>query len=223
MKIPNFKNTKLLENAFIHRSYLNENPNWKLGSNERLEFLGDAVLEFITSEHLYKTYDQEPEGRLTAYSSSLVKTETLAALAKDLDFGGKLKLSKGEDESGGRQSEYLLADTFEAFIGALYLDQGTPACRKFLEATLFQKLDKIVATKAYKDYKSTLQEIAQEKQNFTPIYKVLDEQGPDHNKIFKVSVIIRGKQKGVGEGSSKQRAEVNEAENALEKLGWMWG
>lgn len=219
MKLPEFKNKELGENAFIHRSYLNENPDWKLGSNERLEFLGDAVLEFLTSEHLYKTYDQEPEGRLTAYRSSLVKTETLAALAKELDFGGKLKLSKGEDDSGGRESEYLLADTFEAFVGALYLDQGIPACRIFLESTLFPKLDKIVETKAYKDYKSLLQEIAQEKVNFTPIYKVLDEQGPDHNKIFKVSVIIKGKQEGVGEGSSKQRAEVEAARNALENLG----
>ena len=221
MKIPEFKDKNLFDNAFIHRSYLNENPKWQLGSNERLEFLGDAVLEFITSEHLYKTYDQEPEGRLTAYRSSLVKTETLAALAKELDFGSKLKLSKGEDDSGGRESEYLLADTLESFIGALYLDQGIPACREFLEETLFQKLDKIVETKAYKDHKSTLQEIAQEKQNFTPIYKVLDERGPDHNKIFKIGVIIRGKQEGVGEGSSKQRAEVDAAKNALESLKWM--
>ena len=223
MEIPEFKNKDLLKNAFIHRSYLNENPSWKLGSNERLEFLGDAVLEFITSEHLYKTYDQEPEGRLTAYRSSLVKTETLAELAKELDFGSRLKLSKGEDDSGGRESGYLLADTFEAFLGALYLDQGIPICRKFLEKTLFPKLDKIVETKAYKDYKSTLQEIAQEKVNFTPIYKVLDEQGPDHNKIFKVGVIIRGKQEGEGEGSSKQRAEVDAAKNALENLEWLNG
>ena len=210
----------MFDNAFIHRSYLNENPSWKLGSNERLEFLGDAVLEFITSEHLYKTYDQEPEGRLTAYRSSLVKTETLAELAKELDFGSQLKLSKGEDDSDGRESGYLLADTFEAFLGALYLDQGTAACRKFLEETLFPKIEKIVATKAYQDDKSLLQEISQEKVNFTPIYKVLDEQGPDHNKIFKVGVIIRGKQEGVGEGSSKQRAEVAAAENALSNLNW---
>lgn len=221
MTIPKFKNKELLENAFIHRSYLNENPKWKLGSNERLEFLGDAVLEFITSEHLYKTYDQEPEGRLTAYRSSLVKTETLATLAKDLGFGKRLKLSRGEDDSGGRTSEYLLADTFEAFIGALYLDQGIPACREFLEETLFPKLDKIVETKAYQDYKSLLQEIAQEKQNFTPIYKVLDEWGPDHNKTFKVGVIIRGKQEGTGEGSSKQKAEVEAARDALENLNWI--
>ena len=220
MSMPKFKNKELFENAFVHRSYLNENPAWKLGSNERLEFLGDAVLEFITSEHLYKTYEQEPEGRLTAYRSSLVKTETLAALARDLDFGSKLKLSKGEDDSGGRESGYLLADTFEALLGALYLDQGIPACREFLEETLFPKLEKIVETKAYKDYKSLLQEIAQEKQNFTPIYKVLDEWGPDHNKTFKIGVIIRGKQEGVGEGSSKQRGEVNAAENALENLNW---
>ena len=220
MTIPKFENEKLSENAFIHRSYLNENPSWKLGSNERLEFLGDAVLEFITSEHLYKTYDQEPEGRLTAYRSSLVKTETLAALAEELNFGSQLKLSKGEDDSGGRESGYLLADTFEAFIGALYLDQGVPACRKFLEETLFPKIEKIIETGAYRDHKSTLQEIAQEKVNFTPIYKVIDEQGPDHNKIFKVGVIIRGKQEGVGEGSSKQRAEVDAARRALENLGW---
>lgn len=215
-----FKNENLLENAFVHRSYLNEHPRFELPSNERLEFLGDAVLEFLTSEHLYKTYDKEPEGRLTAYRSSLVKTETLAALAKDLDFGGKLKLSKGEDESGGRESEYLLADTFEAFVGALYLDQGTPACRKFLEENLFPKLEGIVKTKAYQDYKSLLQEIAQEKVNFTPVYKVLDEWGPDHDKIFKVGVFIKDKREGVGEGSSKQRAEVEAARSALERLSW---
>jgi len=218
---PKFKSKELSENAFIHRSYLNENPSWKLGSNERLEFLGDAVLEFLTSEHLYKTYTREPEGRLTAYRSSLVKTETLAELAGELDFGSQLKLSKGEDDSGGRESGYLLADTFEAFLGALYIDQGTTACRKFLEKTLFPKIEGIIETRAYKDHKSTLQEIAQEKQNFTPIYKVLDEQGPDHNKIFKVGVIIRGKQEGVGEGSSKQRAEVSAAENALKNLKWL--
>lgn len=221
MKTPKFENKKLLEHAFTHRSYLNENPSWKLGSNERLEFLGDAVLEFITSEHLYKTYEKEPEGRLTAYRSSLVKTETLAVLAEELNFGGKLKLSKGEDDSGGRQSEYLLADTFEAFIGALYLDQGIPVCRQFLEKTLFSKLDQIVATKAYKDYKSVLQEIAQEKVNFTPVYKVLDQWGLDHQKTFKVGVIIKGKQEGTGEGSSKQRAEVEAARDALESLNWM--
>ncbi len=220
MNVPKFKNKDLLENAFIHRSYLNENQSWKLGSNERLEFLGDAVLEFVTSKYLYKTYDKEPEGILTAYRSSLVKTKTLAALAKELEFGKKLKLSKGEDDSGGRESEYLLADTFEAFIGALYLDQGIPACQKFLKKTLFPKIEKIIATEAYKDYKSTLQEIAQEKQNFTPLYKVLDEQGPDHHKTFKIGVIIRGKQEGIGEGSSKQRAEVSAAEDALERLGW---
>ncbi len=220
MNIPEFKNKDLLENAFIHRSYLNEHPGCKLPSNERLEFLGDAVLEFLTSGHLYETYDQEPEGRLTAYRSSLVKTETLAALARDLDFGSRLKLSRGEDESGGRESEYLLADTFEAFLGALYLDQGIPACQKFLGETLFPKLGKIVATKAYKDYKSSLQEIAQEKVNFTPIYRVLDEWGPDHVKTFKVGVFIKDKQEGVGEGSSKQRAEVEAARNALEELGW---
>jgi len=221
MNVPKFKNKDLLENAFIHRSYLNENQSWKLGSNERLEFLGDAVLEFVTSKYLYKTYDKEPEGILTAYRSSLVKTKTLAALAKELEFGKKLKLSKGEDDSGGRESEYLLADTFEAFIGALYLDQGIPACQKFLKKTLFPKIEKIIATEAYKDYKSTLQEIAQEKQNFTPLYKVLDEQGPDHHKTFKIGVIIRGKQEGIGEGSSKQRAEVEAARDALENLGWV--
>lgn len=215
-----FKNKDLLENAFVHRSYLNEHPKFKLPSNERLEFLGDAVLEFLTSEHLYKTYDREPEGRLTVYRSSLVKTETLAALAKDLDFGSKLKLSKGEDESGGRKSEYLLADTFEAVVGALYLDQGIPACREFLEENLFSKLEEIVKTKAYKDYKSLLQEIAQEKVNFTPIYKVLEEHGPDHDKIFRVGVFIRDRKEGVGEGSSKQKAEVEAARDALEKLKW---
>lgn len=212
--------SQLLERAFVHRSYLNEHPEEK-ESNERLEFLGDAVLEFLTSEYLYKTYPTQPEGRLTAYRSSLVKTESLSRIAKKLGFGEKLKLSRGEDESGGRESEYLLADTFEAYLGALYLEQGLNTCRDFLGKQLFPGLESIVSTKAYRDEKSLLQEIAQEKVNDTPVYKILDEHGPDHDKIFKVGVFIKNKKEGVGEGSSKQRAEVNAAEDALERLGWM--
>lgn len=216
-----FKNQKLLENAFVHRSYLNENPSFKLGSNERLEFLGDAVLEFLTSEHLYQKFPQEPEGTLTAYRSALVKTESLAATAKTLKFGERLKLSRGEDDSGGRESEHILANTFEAFLGALYLDQGTEKCRQFLKKVLFPKIEKIIKSGAYKDYKSLFQEIAQEKIGITPTYEVVDEWGPDHDKVFKVAVAIGSERKGVGEGSSKQRAEVEAARDALERLEWL--
>lgn len=210
----------MLEQAFVHRSYLNEHPEEK-ESNERLEFLGDAVLEFLTSEYLYQTYPKEPEGTLTAYRSALVKTETLAEVAKKLGFGKKLKLSRGEDDSGGRESEYLLANTFEAYLGALFLEQKLPAARKFLKERLFPKIDEIIKTGAYKDYKSLLQEIAQEKVNDTPIYKVLEEYGPDHDKIFKIGVFIKNRQEGVGDGSSKQKAEAEAAKNALEELKWL--
>lgn len=210
---------RLLESAFVHRSYLNEQEEIK-ESNERLEFLGDAVLEFVTSEHLYQTHPKEPEGRLTAYRSALVKTETLAEAAKKLEFGQRLKLSRGEEESGGRESKYLLANTFEAYLGALYLERGIESCRSFLKENLLPKLKEIVETGAYKDEKSLLQEIAQEKLDFTPVYKVLEEHGPDHDKIFRVGVCIEDRQEGVGEGSSKQRAEVEAAKDALERLRW---
>jgi ribonuclease III len=215
-----FKDKELGENAFVHRSYLNEHPSFKLGSNERLEFLGDAVLEFLTSDFLYKKYPQAEEGILTAYRSALVKTETLAERAKKLDFGSRLKLSRGEDDSGGRSSEYILANTFEAYLGALYLDQGIKKCSEFLEEVLFPQIEGIIQSGAYKDYKSLFQEIAQEKIGLTPTYEVVDEWGPDHDKVFKVAVSVGGEQKGIGEGSSKQKAEVAAAKDALQRLGW---
>ncbi len=210
-----FKEKQRLIEALTHKSYK------KPYNNERLEFLGDAVLEFLTSEFLYHKYPNEEEGMLTAYRSALVRTETLAKTARRLGFGSRLKLSKGEDESGGRESEPILADTFEAFLGALFLDQGLDSCREFLKKELFPEIEEIIKNRTYKDYKSLLQEIAQEKVNFTPVYKVLKEWGPDHAKMFRVGVFIGEQQKGVGEGSSKQKAELAAARDALEKLNWL--
>ena len=214
-----FNNPELAENAFVHRSYLNEHPDFELGSNERLEFLGDAVLELLTSERLYHQYPERPEGDLTSFRAALVCTKSLAEEARRLGLGEHLYLSKGEEESGGRDREYILANTFEALLGAVYLDTnaGLRACRKFLETNLFYKIEEIVQNRKYKDAKSTFQEITQEEIGITPTYKVLDEWGPDHAKHFKMGVFLGNKQVGVGEGTSKQEGEEKAAKDALEK------
>lgn len=186
-------------------------------SNERLEFLGDACLELSVSEHLYKNFPNSSEGELTNYRSSIVNTESLAETAKKLKLGNYLFLSKGEDESGGRNSSYLLANTFEALLGAIYLEEGYESVQKTVEKFLLPKLPKIIALEAFKDSKSKLQEMAQETLNLTPSYKVLMEWGPDHNKSFKVAVLTGKKELGVGEGKSKQKAEEAAARNALDK------
>lgn len=212
-----FNNPEILTNAFIHRSYLNEGGSVDLPSNERLEFLGDACLELIVSEHLYHTYPNEPEGVLTNYRSALVNTQSLAETAQQLNLGGYLMMSKGEEEGGGRESEHLLANTFEALIGAIYLDQGFDTVKGVVEKHLLPKLPAIIETGAHRDTKSLFQEIAQERVSLTPHYRVLDEWGPDHNKNFKVGAYL-GKQKaGEGIGASKQRAELAAAEDALER------
>ncbi len=213
----NFKNKELARNAFVHRSYLNEHPEFELGSNERLEFLGDAVLELATSEKLFNKYPNKPEGNLTNVRAALVCTSSLAYEAKKLNLGDYLFLSKGEDESGGRNREYILANTFEALLGALYLDQNYQTCQKFLEKNLFYKAEEIVQNRKYKDAKSTFQEIAQEELGITPTYKVLEHWGPDHAREFKMGVFLNGKQVGVGTGHSKQEGEQSAAQNALEK------
>ncbi len=212
----NFKNKNILHNAFIHRSYLNE-AREHLTSNERLEFLGDSILSFIVSKYLYATFPDLPEGELTSLRSAIVKTKTLSHIAKELDLGTYLNLSKGEGQSNGRQNPSLLADTFEALLGAIFLDHGLIQVEKVIDMFLLPKLSIIIAQKAYKDAKSTLQEIVQEKTRTSPVYKVLKEIGPDHAKTFTIGVYLNDKLLGTGTGKSKQEGEQMAASNALEK------
>ncbi|MBU1016637.1 MAG: ribonuclease III [Patescibacteria group bacterium] len=210
-----FVNKNLLIKALTHRSYLNEHKDLE-ESNERLEFLGDSILQFLTSEYLYNNYSAQ-EGLLTSYRSAVVRTESLADESTKLGIGDFLLLSKGEEATGGRERPYILANTFEALLGAMYLDRGLDISRKFLEKTIFQKIAEVVQTKRYKDSKSSFQELAQEKKGITPLYKVIKEWGPDHDKKFKVAVFVGDSIEGAGEGNSKQRAEETAAQNALEK------
>lgn len=215
LKIP-VKNQELLAQALTHRSFLNENQEAS-AHNERLEFLGDAVLELAVSKYLYENYPDKPEGELTAYRAALVKTGTLAKTAKTLDLGGQLRLSKGEELSGGRQNLSLLANTFEAVVGAIYLDQGFEAAYGFLGEHLFPQIGEIIKLKLFKDYKSSLQELVQAKGADSPIYVVKGESGPDHEKSFNVAVVVDGTEMGSGTGRSKQQAQQHAAKAALEK------
>lgn len=217
----NFKNKDLLIQAFCHRSYLNENPTFRLHHNERLEFLGDAVLELITTEHLFNKYPDKPEGEMTGWRASLVNSNILSDLAKELHFEDYLLLSQGEKKEKGRARKYILADTFEAFIGALYLDQGYDACKNFIEKELIKrKLPEIIEKKLYKDPKSLLQEKSQEILSITPTYSVIEEEGPDHQKNFVVGVYFGENLIAQGKGSSKHEAELKSAEEALKIKEW---
>lgn len=212
-----FKDVELLKRAFVHRSHLNEAKNIRI-SNERLEFLGDAVLSFLTSHYLYETYPDFPEGTLTNIRSSLVKTGTLASVAVMLHLGDLLLLSHGEEASGGRNNQSLLADCFEALLGAIFLDQGIDAAKTYLQTNLFTKASDIVENKAYVDYKSLLQEIIQQNSRISPTYQVTKSEGPDHAKVFWVQATASGTILGSGSGKSKQEAEQAAAANALEKI-----
>jgi ribonuclease-3 len=212
-----FKNKDLLQQVFVHRSYLNENPNFNLDHNERLEFLGDAVLELIVTEYLYNHY-KNPEGELTNWRSALVKGQMLSNVANKLEMDDYLLLSKGEEKSTGKSRQIILANTFEALVGALFLDQGYKICKVFIENNLIIYLKEIIEKELFKDAKSRLQEISQETSGITPIYKVESESGPDHEKSFDVGVYIESKKIGMGNGKSKQEAEQMAAENALEEL-----
>lgn len=218
MKLPDFKNPELLTTALTHRSALNEQNSNSTISNERLEFLGDAVLELATTEFLYERFPDTQEGLLTAYRSALVKTTTLADAASKLGLGEKLFLSKGEEATGGRENAGLLADTMEAVIGALYIDQGFEAVKTFLKEVLFTEVDHILKKKLYRDAKSHLQEAVQAAGSPTPAYEVVSEVGPDHDKKFTINVLVDGKIIGTGEGSSKQRAQQDAARKALKKF-----
>ena len=215
-----FKNKDLLKQAFIHRSYLNENRTVKLEHNERLEFLGDAVLELVITDYLYKKYPEKNEGDLTAYRSSLVNSNTLSDAAEKIGLNAFLLLSKGEAKDTGRARQFILANTFEALVGAIYLDQGYDAANSFIASQLFDLIEDIVEKNKYIDSKSKFQEQAQEKVGITPSYKLIKETGPDHNKIFTVGVYLREDLVVTGDGKSKQEAEQDAAEKALEQKGW---
>jgi len=216
IKIPEFKNKKLFKQAFIHRSYINESKE-KLESNERLEFLGDSVISFIISSYLYKSFPEFDEGILTNLRSLLVNTKILAEVSKELGFGKLLMLSKGEEESMGRENQSLLADSFEAFVGALFLDQGIDVTSDFLHEILIPKANEFVKNKSFKDPKSLLQEMVQAKKQNSPVYKVIKEEGPAHAKKFTVGVYVDSKLFGIGHGRSKQDAEEMAAKEALER------
>jgi ribonuclease-3 len=216
----NFNNKNLLVEAFCHRSFLNENPNFGLNHNERLEFLGDAVLELAVTEYLYKKYPEKNEGELTSWRAALVNAKMLGDLARELGFNDFLLLSKGEKKETGKGRQYILANTFEALIGAIYLDQGYEACKEFIEKHLIKKIPEIIEKGLFKDPKTRFQEEAQERVKITPSYKVLDEWGPEHAKHFLVGVFLGDELIAKGEGSSKQEAEQEAAKNALKKKGW---
>ena len=215
-----FKNKDLLTQAFCHRSYLNENPDFGLKNNERLEFLGDAVLELIVTEYLFEKYPEKSEGDLTNWRAALVNAKMLSEVAKEMGFSDFLLLSHGENKELGKARQYILANTFEALIGAAYLDLGYEICRELIKKYLICKLPEIIEKKLFKDAKSHFQEQAQEKTGITPTYKVLKDWGPDHAKHFIVGVFLNDELIGQGEGSSKQEAEDEAAKNALEIKHW---
>ncbi|KND48206.1 MAG: ribonuclease III [Parcubacteria bacterium C7867-006] len=216
----NFKDTGILTQAFVHRSYINENKSSGLSHNERLEFLGDAVLELVITDFLYKEYDKKAEGELTAYRSALVNADTCAGIATSLGINDYLLLSKGESKDTGRARQYILANALEALIGAIYLDQGYDSAKVFIENNFTPLIHKIISEGAFIDSKSLFQEKAQEFEGVTPSYKTVKESGPDHEKKFTVGVYIGKDLIATGEGKSKQDAEQIAAREALHKRGW---
>ena len=212
-----FKDKELIKQVFVHRSYLNENPNFGLEHNERLEFLGDAVLELVVTEYLYLNY-KNPEGELTNWRSALVKGQMLSQIATELGINEYLYLSKGESQSQGKSRQLILANTFEALVGAIYLDQGYKKSQQFINKFILVHLQRILDNELFKDAKSRLQELSQELNAVTPIYKVISESGPDHAKNFNIGVYVdNDKLFAEGLGSSKQEAEQDAAQKALEK------
>jgi ribonuclease-3 len=216
-----FKDAQLLQQAFLHRSYLNENPNLGLAHNERLEFLGDAVLELAVTDYLYKKFPLQAEGELTAYRSALVNAVIISEIATEIGMNDFLLLSKGESKDTGKARQYILANTYEAFVGAIYLDQGYDTAEQFMARTLYGRIDDIVKHKLWRDAKSLIQEKAQEYVGVTPQYKVIKENGPDHDKHFTVGVFFDTLQVATGKGKSKQEAEQQAARTALEQKGWL--
>ena len=215
-----FNNISLLAEALTHRSYLNEHREYLGSHNERLEFLGDAVLELAITDFLYKKFPAKPEGELTAYRAALVNTVSLAESAQTLGINEYLLLSKGESKDTGRARDVILADAFEAIIGAIYLDSGYANAESFIAKNLYNKIESVIASRSYQDAKSRFQEIAQEKRGITPSYETLSEIGPDHNKRFTVGVFIGSEEIARGVGQSKQEAEQSAAQAGLDKTGW---
>lgn len=215
----NFKNKDLLVQAVVHRSYLNEHPDFHLDHNERLEFLGDAVLELVVTEFLYNNYPN-PEGELTNWRASLVNAKILSDITADLGVNEFLYLSRGESKETGKARQYILANAFEAIVGSIYLDSGWDAAKDFIHRVVLPRLPNILEHKLYLDPKSRFQESSQDKLGITPNYRVLDERGPDHAKSFTVGVYLDDELVAQGEGTSKQEAQVAAAEHGLEAKGW---
>lgn len=215
-----FRDKKLLEQAFTHRSYLNEHREEGLEHNERLEFLGDAVLELVVTDFLFRVYGKETEGELTAYRAALVNALALSSVATTLSMNDYLLLSKGEEKDTGRARQSLLANAYEALVGALYLDQGYESTRAFIEKTLLPLASEMVEKRLWQDSKSRFQEKAQEHTGVTPSYETLREVGPDHDKRFFVGLYVAGELVAEGEGRSKQEAEQDAARKALLAKGW---
>jgi len=216
-----FKDKNLLKQAFIHRSYINENPSADLSHNERLEFLGDAVLELIVTNFLYKKYPNYTEGELTALRSALVNAITISEVALKTGMNDYLLLSKGEAKDTGKARQYILANTFEAYVGAVYLDRGYDIANQFIAESLLPYTEEIVSKKLWRDAKSLVQEKAQEHVEVTPAYKVLHESGPDHDKHFTVGIFFGSDLIAEGKGKSKQEAEQKAAEVALKLKNWL--
>ncbi len=214
-----FSDKNLLLQALTHRSYLNENPKWGQDHNERLEFLGDAVLELVVTEYLYKTYPN-PEGELTNWRAALVNAVTLSKITSEFDLNDYILLSKGEARDTGRARQYILANAMESLIGAIYLDQGYDSSEKFIKKFILKELPGIIEKRLYRDAKSLFQEMAQEHVGITPTYEVLKEWGPDHARNFQVGVFLEKEMAGVGDGPSKQEAQQVAASDALKKKGW---
>jgi ribonuclease-3 len=215
-----FTDTALLLSAITHRSYLNEHREATWDHNERLEFLGDAVLELVVTDYLFRQYPEKPEGELTAVRAALVNTVSLSAASEQLGINQYLLMSKGEAKDMGRARQYILANVFEACIGAIYLDQGYEAAAQFIAQRLFAKTDEIVRKRLWQDPKSRFQELAQERASITPTYETIGQTGPDHDRVFTVGVFLRHEKVAEGQGRSKQEAEQQAAERAIAAKGW---
>lgn len=215
-----FTNNDLLDNAFVHRSFMNEYKGDDKGDNERLEFLGDAVLELVVTEFLFKTYPKKTEGELTSWRSALVKGKHLAVIAEELNLGVYLYLSRGEEKSGGRKKGYILANTVEALIGAIYLDKGYEIAHTFIDKFILTRLEEILEKEQHIDAKSQFQELAQDKVDITPEYRLISEEGPDHSKVFTMGAYLGEKKISEGNGSSKQKAEEDAARKAIVEIDW---
>lgn len=215
-----FANKKILQEAFTHRSYLNENPEWVGNHNERLEFLGDAVIEIIVTEHLFLNFPDKAEGELTSFRAALVNANMLSEIAQELGLNDYLLLSRGEARDLGRARQYILANTFEALVGAIYLDRGYETAKEFIRKNVLTKVEDVISKKLFSDPKSLFQERAQETVGITPTYEVIKEWGPDHNKHFIVGVYLGKELVAEGEGPSKQEAQLHAAESGLRAKSW---